>query len=99
MLDMPHLHFSYEDLLPDPTPYVRAVADHAGVQDLPDYNTKLKVQSDTKSKEWQDRFVRDVKVKGFVDSTAPSVYPKKKLSNVIRWMKGAPLKPYPYIIL
>jgi LPS sulfotransferase NodH len=97
--DLPHLHFAYEDLLPDPAPFVDAVANHAGVTTVPEYKTNLKVQSDTTTKEWCERFSKEVKQRGFIETTSFSNYPTRKLSNFIRFLRNQPLKPYPYTIL
>lgn len=97
--NLPYLHFSYEDLLPNPRPFVDAVANHAGVTTVPDYKTNLKVQSDAATDEWCERFSKEVKQRGFIDTTAPSNRPIRKLSNFIRFLRNQPLKPYPYTIL
>lgn len=97
--DLPYVHFAYEDLLPNPDPFVDAVANHARVTTLSEYKTNLKVQRDTVTEEWCERFSREVQQRGFIDASASSNQPTRKLSNFIRFLRNQPLKPYPYTIL
>lgn len=88
-------HFSYEALMPDPTPYIRAVVEQTGLSEVPDVETNLKIQRDSKTEEWCEQFLTEIQVRDFVGASA-SYYPKRKLSNYIRFIRGKPLKPVPY---
>ncbi len=61
-----HDRFVYEDLLSDPTPLLETIADALDVQEQLEWNTDLKIQRDTKTKEWLERFREDVKSQNVV---------------------------------
>lgn len=70
-----------------------------GSQRLPEYKTNLKVQRDTVTEAWCERFSKEVQQRGFIGASASSNQPTRKLSNLIRFLRNQPLKPYPYTIL
>lgn len=57
----------YEDLLPDPAPYLNAIAGFLGVEPPAKWNTHLKIQRDHTTDEWRERFLREAKDTGFLD--------------------------------
>lgn len=88
--------FIYEDLLDDPAPFVDSLARHAGytVDSLPE--SKHAIQRDATTEEWLVRFTKDVAVNGIVAASTPTRQPPSTLSNLVRLIRGKPLKPYPY---
>lgn len=88
--------FVYEELVPDPMPFLRCIADHAGVGDLPPAEAGTRVQSDASTEDWAARFREDVARHGVVAASAPSRPAQRSPSNLIRLAQGRPLKPYPY---
>ncbi|MFP1632354.1 Stf0 family sulfotransferase [Zhengella sp. ZM62] len=95
---LPHKHVVYEDMLPDPSPYVNAIAEHADLDGVAFENSPLKIQRDSKTDEWCDRFRQDAKNRDFLEQAAASVYPTRKISNFFRFLRGKPLKPASYTI-
>lgn len=96
--DLPHKHFVYEDMLPDPSPYVNAIAEHAGVDRVAFLASPLKIQRDAKTDEWCERFLRDVQDKEIIEQTGACTRPSRKLSNFIRFLRGKPLEQASYTI-
>lgn len=88
--------FTYEDLVADPAPYIDHIAAHAGVSDLPPAKAGTRVQSDRHNDAWLERFRADVAERGIVGPSAPSRMKQRSPSNLIRLVRGRPLKPYPY---
>ncbi|MAW89305.1 MAG: Stf0 sulfotransferase [Phyllobacteriaceae bacterium] len=95
---LPHKHFVYEDMLPDPSPYVYAIAEHAGVDSITFEVSPLKIQRDAKTDEWCERFRQDAESRDFLEHAAASVYPTRKMSNFFRFLRGKSLKPASYTI-
>lgn len=88
--------FVYEDLLDDPRSFVDCLADHAGCQVNQIPQSKLSIQRDGLTEEWLARFTEDVRQRGIVEQSAPSRQPRASASNLLRLLRGAALKPYPY---
>lgn len=82
----------YEDMVGDPMPYVRAVAEHAGITDLPEIASNLRVQRDAISEEWRERFLEEVSQRSIVGLQAPSGPYKRSMRNFLRFLRGRNLK-------
>ena len=91
-----HLSFTYEQLLPDGKQFMEAMARHASVEDLPDYITDLKIQRNSKTEEWYEKFLCDIAEKDFVDCTTPSRPHPTSFSNFIKFLRSRQMKPVPY---
>lgn len=89
-------HFTYEDLVSAPDPYVKSIAEHAGetVDDIP--KSSLKIQRDEVTEYWLDRFQKDLPTLNIAAASTPQRQPRPDLSNLGRLVTGRPLKPYPY---
>jgi len=85
--------FVYEDLVPDPTPYIQHIAEHAGIKELPETEAQTRVQSDHINDKWLEQFRADVATRGIVEPSALSYYSRFSFSNLVRLIKGRPLKP------
>lgn len=88
--------FVYEDMLASPEPYVRAVADHAGLADLPPVETDLKIQRDAVSDAWRARFLEEAATADLVPLAAGSRAKARTVSNLGRFLSGQEMKPYAY---
>lgn len=88
--------FVYEDMVPSPSPFLKAVAEHAGVEIGEVAESPLKVQRDRLTEEWLDRFAADREGADLVEFGCPVSPPKRSLSNFIRLASGRPVKPYHY---
>ena len=61
----------YEDLLPDPTPYLNSLVEFLEVDHDGDWNTELRIQRDNKTQEWLERFREDIKTKEIIGYSGP----------------------------
>lgn len=88
--------FVYEDMLASPRPFVERVAAHAGVTELPEFATDLKVQRDAVTEDWHARFLAEA-AQGDILAEALMARPKNRtLSNLGRFLRGAEMKPYSF---
>lgn len=89
---LPYRQFVYEDLQPDPQPYLEAVA---GFMDVPVPDavpvSKLRIQRDDLTEEWVARFRQEVAEKGAIEAIEEVPVPRT-LDNLTRLMLKRPLK-------
>ena len=90
------VHFAYEDMLPDPMPFVAAVANHAGVASIELPKSRHSVQRDEVTEEWVARFQADLPTSDVVPASATHGAPARTPANFLRFLRGRHLKPYPY---
>lgn len=88
--------FIYEKLLPTGAPFVKFVADHAGIHDLPPPESDLSVQRGQTTEIWKARFQSEALTAEFISSTMPSEPPRRNLSNLRRFFGKRHMKPGPY---
>jgi trehalose 2-sulfotransferase len=86
----------YEDLVPDPKPFIKVFSDHAGLAEVPDFSSGLSILRDAKTDEWRQRFIEDIKRKNIVTPSSPSRPYRRSLGNLARFLSGRQMKPYPY---
>lgn len=91
-----HIHFSYEQMLPNPRPFVDAVAAHAGVENVILPKSRHSIQRDEKTEEWVMRFQEELKVSDIVRASTTHRPANRTLSNLARFAGGRHLKPLPY---
>ncbi|MER8628834.1 Stf0 family sulfotransferase [Mesorhizobium opportunistum] len=86
LADLPHDHFFYEDLLDDPRPYVASVARQLSVE-MPDceFKTNLRLQRDTHTEEWVERFQDDAR-SGDVLAHLPEQVAPRNFENLTRFL-------------
>lgn len=94
--DLPVQRFVYEDLVPDPSPFLRAVADAMGKPAPQKAESELKIQRDATTEEWVERFKADMRVRDILDNLTPSRPARRTLSNLTRFLRARQLKPLPY---
>ena len=87
----PYEEFIYESLTKDPSPYFQSVADHLGVPAPTDFQTKLKVQRDTTTQEWRERFMEDFSSQHIHPDTYQPLQPERGFSNAMRVLRGKPI--------
>lgn len=97
MNDLPVERFVYEDLVEDPRPFLSAVAQAMGrpTPDVPP--SELTIQRDARTEEWAARFRADVAGRDCLDNLTPSRLPARSFSNLVRFLRKKPMKPYPYV--
>lgn len=91
-----HMHFSYEQMLPNPRPFVDAVAAHAGVANIVLPESRHSIERDEKTEEWVMRFQEELMVSDIVRASTTHRPAKRTLTNFARFAGGRHLKPYPY---
>lgn len=62
----PHDRFTYEELLDDPTPFLLNLQEALDVDGKFEFRTDLRIQRDTLSQEWREKFREDVKNRDIV---------------------------------
>ena len=87
-----HEAFVYEDLLPDPTPFVESVAKHLCVPPPDTIETKLKIQRDDLTLEWRQRFMEDIKQKGVHPDSYNLPHPAPTLKNAFKVWRNRGVK-------
>jgi trehalose 2-sulfotransferase len=86
MADLPYDHLFYEDLLDDPRPYVASVARQLSIE-VPncEFRTNLRLQRDSCTEEWTERFQSDAKSKGLLAHLPKKVAPRN-INNLARFL-------------
>jgi LPS sulfotransferase NodH len=86
MADLPYDHLFYEDLLDDPRPYVASVARQLSIE-VPncEFRTNLRLQRDSCTEEWAERFQSDAKSKGLLAHLPKKVAPRN-INNLARFL-------------
>lgn len=79
-------HFFYEDLLDDPRPYVESMARQLSVE-MPEgeFKTNLRLQRDTHTEDWVERFQNDAKSKSPLAHLPENVAPRN-IDNLARFL-------------
>ncbi len=88
-----HEHYSYEQLLPDPSPFFESLAQHLEVAPPDNYESRLKIQRDALTQEWRERFQADIAREGIHPDTYSLHQPDRSLKNALRVWRGEPIKP------
>lgn len=58
--NLPALHMTYEELLPDGADYLNAIADHCGIDGLDIPESETVVQRNSQSERWRERFLEEI---------------------------------------
>lgn len=96
---LPYKHFAYEDLLPNPEPFMHSVASHANVTNARYSASALQIQRDDITEEWMKKFCEDAKRENVIKCSNQRLVQKTNLKGFIRFFKGKLLKPtVPYTI-
>jgi len=84
--DLPYDHLFYEDLLDDPRPYVAAVARQLSIE-MPggELTTNLRLQRDTCTEDWAERFQNDAKSMDLLAHLPKKVAPRN-IDNLTRFL-------------
>lgn len=85
----------YEDQLPDGADFLQRLADHAGVVLEHRPEARNQIQRDATNENWRNRFLEEAGGRDIFSYAVPSRVPYRRLSNLIRLLRGKPLKPYP----
>lgn len=85
--------FDYEDMLHDPTPFVQAVARHAGIMDLPPFHSDTDIQRNKSTNDWKARFLAEAEIADIINASTPSRPAKRSLVNLGRFMQRKQMKP------
>lgn len=91
--NLPYEAFTYEDLLPDPAPFFNSTAAHLEVPAPEQLESPLQIQRDAHSADWRQRFEADMAAHGLPLSTYDLPQPAPTLTNAIKLLRGAPIKP------
>lgn len=82
-----HQRFYYEDLLDDPTPFVRAAAQKLGLKQSQQSCSQRKMQRDSVTEEWVSRFQMTVGKENILAAAAKVHRPKRNIRNLIRFFR------------
>lgn len=93
---LPAREFVYEDLLDAPDPWLRHLADHAGVAELPTVETDLRIQRSATTEEWRARFLAEAAQAGLTDLARDARPRSRTPTNLARFLLGREMKPYAY---
>ena len=80
-------HFYYEDLLPDPSPYLESLARHLDVQLPPRIATDKTIQRDELTRNWRASFTRDLEGKHVLDHIGAVRVPRRTIGNFVRFLR------------
>jgi trehalose 2-sulfotransferase len=89
-------HFVYEDLIGDPSPFVNHVADCLGQPHPAATKSSLKIQRDSLTEQWVEKFMADARSRNFLTDTTAIRVPGRSLKNLIRFFRKQHPLPYPY---
>ncbi|GLQ79250.1 hypothetical protein GCM10007881_27680 [Mesorhizobium huakuii] len=86
MSGLPYDHLFYEDLVDDPRPYIASVARQLSVE-MPsgEFRTNLRVQRDTRTEEWAERFQSDARSRDLLAHLPKKVAPRN-INNLARFL-------------
>jgi len=85
--------FTYEELLPNPAPFFESAAAHLGVAPPESYESSLKIQRDSVTEVWRQRFLDDIATQGIHPDTYDLPQPDASLSNALKVFAGRRIKP------
>jgi len=85
--------FTYEELLPNPAPFFESAAAHLGVAPPESYESSLKIQRDSVTEVWRQRFLDDIATQGIHPDTYNLPQPDASLSNALKVFAGRRIKP------
>jgi LPS sulfotransferase NodH len=84
--NLPYEHLFYEDLLDDPRPYVVSVARQLSIETPSgEFKTNLRLQRDTCTEDWAERFQSDVKSMDLLAHLPKKVAPRN-IDNLARFL-------------
>ncbi len=87
----PYQHFTYEDMLSNPAPYLKLVSSHFG-EPVPVGESTQEIQRDPLSSEWLETFEDDLKTYGVPASAYQQSQPEKGFANALKVLQGKPAK-------
>lgn len=88
---IPHQLFVYEDLLPDPSPYLRAVAGQLSLDVPVATESRITVQRDDLTEQWRTRFTEDARRLDVLNGYAARDVAHRNLGNLLRLLRKQPL--------
>ena len=91
-----YAEFAYEDLLSDPTPYIRTLADQLEVETPTELRTDLKIQRDELTEKWIRQFRTDLASHNVMESAGLPKLPSRTPANLLRFLRKETMTPLPY---
>lgn len=88
--------FYYEDLLPDPSPFIDCIARHAGVAEYPVTQSDMPIQRNADSDRWRVQFLKDLESRNVLPEANPRL-PVVTGSNLVNFLRRRPMKPKPFV--
>jgi len=86
-----HQSFTYEELLPDPAPFLAAVCPHFGAP-VPPEKSPSEIRRNPQSADWRARFEQDLETYGIPASAYQQKQPDPGLGNALNVLRGKPAK-------
>ncbi len=87
----PHQGFTYEELVPDPAPFLASVCSHFGAP-MPAEKSPSEIQRNPQSADWRARFEQDLATYGIPASAYQQKQPDPGLGNALNVLRGKPAK-------
>jgi LPS sulfotransferase NodH len=97
LLELPHDIFFYEDLVPDPAPFIRSVSCHLGIKPPEAPRSEFRVQRDSVTEEWTAQFRKDLAER---DILSHGFYrpPSRNVRNLGRFLRKEHMLPLPFTL-
>jgi LPS sulfotransferase NodH len=94
---LPHESVVYEDLLADPSAYLRMLSEHLDVETPMKPQTTLAIQRDDSTEAWVEKFNQDALSRNIVEFVVDRRYaPNRNLANLGRFLRKEPMIPLPF---
>lgn len=81
-----HQWMFYEDLMGDPMPYIKALADHHEVAMPPELHSSRQIQRDRLTEDWLERFRSDARERVVFADLDRAMTPKRSVGNLVRFL-------------
>jgi LPS sulfotransferase NodH len=95
LLSLPHDLFIYEDMQHDPSPFLRAISEHLGVEPPDAAHSDLRVQRDALTEQWVARFEDDLHGSTVLAHGVQKM-PIRNFKNIGRFLRREPMLPLPF---
>ena len=89
--------FYYEDLVDDPSPFLRYVAKCLGRPYSKASGNSLKIQRDATTEEWLIKFRKDLRNSEILQDAYPARLPLPTLKNALKVLRRQRTNPHPYL--
>ncbi|MDN5928930.1 MAG: Stf0 family sulfotransferase [Hyphomicrobiales bacterium] len=97
LLELPHDTFFYEDLVPDPAPFIQSVSSHMGIKAPETPQSEFRIQRDNVTEEWVLQFRKDLAERNVLSHGFQRL-PGRNVRNLARFLRKDPMLPLPFTL-